>query len=60
MSLRSAPNQATIPLAIGALGAMVIAGGWLVLHGLPFLVGCALEVTLAAVAIALLVPRRTR
>jgi hypothetical protein len=59
MSLRSAQSHAAIPIAVAALGALVVASGWLVLHGLPFLVGCVLEVALAAAAIALLVPRRT-
>ena len=62
MSLRSAQNQSqsTVPIGVGVLGALVVATGWLVLQGLPFLVGCALSVGFAACAVALLVPHRER
>ena len=60
MSLRSAENQSTVPIGIAVLGALVVATGWLVLQGLPFLVGCVLSVGLAACAVALLVPHRRR
>jgi hypothetical protein len=60
MSQRSAQNPSTVPIGVGVLGAFVLITGWLVIEGLPFLVGCALNVGLAACAIALLVSRRQR
>lgn len=62
MSLRTAQkqSQSTVPIGVGVLGALVIATGWLVLQGLPFLLGCALTVAFAACAVALLVSHRVR
>jgi hypothetical protein len=60
MSQRSTQSQSTVPIGVGVLGALVVLAGWLVLQGLPFLVGCALIAALAAGAIALLVPQRRR
>jgi hypothetical protein len=62
MSLRSAQkqSQSTVPIGVGVLGALVIATGWAVLQGLPFLLGCALTVVFAGCAVALLVAHRVR
>jgi hypothetical protein len=54
MTVRPASDRITVPLGVAVLGALVIGTGWLVLQGLPFLVGCALTFGLAAAAIALL------
>jgi hypothetical protein len=58
MSLRSAENQSTVPIGVAVLGALVVVTGWLVLQGVPFLLGCVVNVAFAACAVALLVPHR--
>jgi len=54
MTVRPASDRNTVPLGVAVLGALVVGTGWLVLQGLPFLVGAGLTLALAAVAIALL------
>jgi uncharacterized membrane protein YgaE (UPF0421/DUF939 family) len=60
MSVRSAQNQGTVPIAVGVLGILVLVTGWLILQGMSFLLGCVVIGGLAACAIALLVPPRPR
>ena len=43
----------TAPVGIGVLGILVIATGWLLIEGLPFVLGCAIMCAAAAGAIAL-------
>lgn len=54
MTVRRASDRNTVPLGVAVLGALVVGTGWLVLQGLPFLVGVGLTLGLAAAAIALL------
>ena len=54
MTVRPASDRNTVPLGVAVLGALVVGTGWLVLKGLPFLVGVGLTLGLAAIAIALL------
>jgi hypothetical protein len=60
MSQRSAQSPSTVPIGVGVLGVLVVVSGWLVIQGLPFLLGCVLDVGLVACAIAMLVPHRHR
>jgi hypothetical protein len=53
MSVRPADRN-TVPLGVAVLGALVVGTGWLVLQGLPFLVGCGLTLVLATAAVGLL------
>jgi hypothetical protein len=43
-----------VPLGVAVLGALVVGTGWLVLQGLPFLVGCGLTFVLALAGVGLL------
>jgi hypothetical protein len=43
----------TAPVGIGVLGILVIATGWLLIEGLPFVLGCVVMCGLAAAAIVL-------
>ena len=43
----------TAPVGIGVLGILVIATGWLLIGGLPFVLGCVVMCGLAAAAIIL-------
>jgi len=54
MTVRPVSDRNTVPLGVAVLGALVVGTGWLVLQGLPFLVGCALTFGLAVAAIAML------
>ena len=54
MTVRPASDRNTVPLGVAVLGALVVGTGWLVLQGLPFLVGVGLTLGLATIAIALL------
>jgi hypothetical protein len=53
MTVRSLTQRTTLPLGIGALGILVIATGWLIIEGLPFVLGCAVICASAAAAIVL-------
>ena len=54
MTVRPASDRNTVPLGVAVLGALVVGIGWLVLQGLPFLVGVGLTLGLAAAAVVLL------
>jgi hypothetical protein len=54
MTVRPASDRNTVPLGVAVLGALVVGTGWLVLQGLPFLVGVGLTLGLAAAAVVLL------
>jgi len=58
MTVRPASNRTTVPLGVAVLGALVVGTGWLVLQGLPFLIGVGLTLGLAAGAIVLLTVHR--
>ena len=45
--------ERTAPAGIAVLGILVIATGWLLIEGLPFVLGCAIMCAAAAGAIAL-------
>ncbi len=45
--------ERTAPVAIAVLGILVIATGWLLIEGLPFVLGCVVMCGLAATAIVL-------
>ena len=60
MSQRSTQKQSTVPIGVGILGLLVLLSGWLLVQGLPFLIGCAMDLVLAAIAIVLLVPQHRR
>ena len=60
MSQRTTQNQSTVPIGVGLLGLLVLLSGWLLVQGLPFLIGCAMDLVLAATAIELLVPHHRR
>jgi hypothetical protein len=47
-------RRSAVPLGILALGSLVVATGWLVLQGLPFLAGSALMCVFALGEVALL------
>jgi len=57
MTVRPASDRNTVPLGVAVLGALVVGTGWLVLQGLPFLVGVGLTLGLATIAIVLLTAR---
>ncbi|HLB39228.1 MAG TPA: hypothetical protein VJM84_02135 [Actinomycetota bacterium] len=54
MTVKPASDRSTVPLGVAILGALVLGTGWLVLQGLPFIVGCLVTFCLAAGATALL------
>jgi hypothetical protein len=54
MIARSLLRRSAVPLGILTLGVLVVATGWLVLQGLPFLAGSALMCVFALGEIALL------
>ena len=54
MTVRPASDRNTVPLGVAVLGALVVGTGWLVLQGLPFLLGVGLTLGLAAAAVVLL------
>jgi hypothetical protein len=54
MTVRQVPERSTVPLGVAVLGALVVGTGWLVLQGLPFLVGCGLTFVLALAGVGLL------
>lgn len=58
MTVRPALHRSTVPLGVTALGALVVATGWLVLLGLPFALGCGLMCLWALGEIGLLTTRR--
>jgi hypothetical protein len=60
MSVRSTHKPSTVPIGVPLLGALVVASGWFVLQGAPFVLGCAVDVVLTGAAIVLLVPRHAR
>jgi hypothetical protein len=45
--------ERTAPVGIAVLGVLVIATGWLLIEGLPFVLGCFVMCGLAAAAIVL-------
>ena len=53
MTVKPLSERTTLPIGIGALGILVIATGWLIIDGLPFVLGCAVISAAAAAAIAL-------
>ncbi|MEP6973620.1 MAG: hypothetical protein ABI869_05695 [Actinomycetota bacterium] len=54
MTARPASDHHTVPIGVAVLGALVVATGWLMVQGLPFLAGCGLTFAFAAVAVGLL------
>ena len=54
MTVRPTSNPATVPLVVLALAAIVVATGWLVVEGMPFIVGVAITCALVVVAIGVL------
>ncbi len=54
MTVRHVTQRNTVPIGVTVLGALVLGTGWLVIQGLPFLLGCALTLGLAAAAVGLL------
>jgi hypothetical protein len=53
MTVKPLTERTALPVGIGALGVLVIATGWLIIDGLPFVLGCAVICASAAAAIAL-------
>ena len=54
MTVRPTSKPATVPLVVLALAAIVVATGWLVVEGMPFIVGVAITCALVVVAIGVL------
>ena len=54
MTVQRTTDRNTVPIGVAVLGVLVVGTGWLVLEGLPFLVGCGLTLLLAAAAVGLL------
>jgi hypothetical protein len=54
MTVKRASDRTTVPIGVAILGALVVGTGWLVLQGLPFIVGCVATFCLAGAAIVLL------
>src|SRR3954471_23963697 len=46
-------QRSTLPVGMAVLGIVVIVTGWLLLEGVPFVLGCAITCAAAAAAIAL-------
>ena len=53
MTVRSLSDRTRLPVGMAVLGIVVIATGWLLIQGLPFVLGCAIMCAAAAGAIAL-------
>jgi hypothetical protein len=53
MTVRPLVQRSTFPVGMAVLGILVIATGWLLIEGLPFVLGCAIVCAAAAGAIAL-------
>lgn len=53
MTVRSVTERTRLPVGMAALGILVIATGWLLIEGLPFVLGCLIMCAAAAGAIAL-------
>jgi hypothetical protein len=53
MTVRSLTERTRLPVGMAVLGILVIATGWLLIEGLPFVLGCAIMCAAAAGAIAL-------
>jgi len=53
MTVRSLTERTRLPVGMAVLGILVIATGWLLIEGLPFVLGCAIVCAAAAAAIAL-------
>jgi hypothetical protein len=53
MTGRSLSDRTRLPVGMAVLGIVVIATGWLLIQGLPFVLGCAIMCAAAAGAIAL-------
>jgi hypothetical protein len=53
MTVKPLVQRSTLPVGMAVLGIVVIVTGWLLLEGLPFVLGCAITCAAAAAAIAL-------
>ena len=53
MTVRSLTERTRLPVGMTVLGILVIATGWFLIEGLPFVLGCAITCAAAAGAIAL-------
>src|SRR4029079_8666246 len=53
MTVRPLVQRSTLPVGRAARGVLLIATGWLLIEGLPFVLGCAIMCAAAAGAIAL-------
>ena len=53
MTVRSLTQRTGLPVGMAVLGILVIATGWLLIEGLPFVLGCLIICAAAAGAIAL-------
>ena len=53
MTVKPLVQRSTLPVGMATLGVLVIATGWLLIEGLPFVLGCAIMCAAAACAIAL-------
>ena len=53
MTVKTLTQRTRLPLGMAALGILVIATGWLLIEGLPFVLGCVIMCAAAAGAIAL-------
>jgi hypothetical protein len=53
MTVRSLTQRTRLPVGMAVLGIVVIATGWLLIEGFPFVLGCAIVCAAAAAAIML-------
>ena len=53
MTVRTLTERTRLPVGMATLGVLVIGTGWLLIEGLPFVLGCAIMCAAAAAAIAL-------
>jgi len=53
MTVKPLVQRSTLPVGMAVLGIVVIATGWLMIEGLPFVLGCVIMCGAAAAAIAL-------
>jgi hypothetical protein len=53
MTVKPLVQRSTFPVGMAVLGIVVIATGWFLIEGLPFVLGCAIVCAAAAAAIAL-------
>ena len=53
MTVKPLVQRSTLPVGMATLGVLVIGTGWLLIEGLPFVLGCAIMCAAAAGAIAL-------